>query len=355
MRGWGKATAREHRLLAPGRAWTAAGRRRYASGRSRAERRSVSPAAMGADALVVCREQRAQRQPVIDRSVHTRFDRGNRGAPVSCRTRRWSWEECVIFSSSLSMVRVLGRIAGGPAKPPELSARLRWAAASVLGLIRDRLRRRLRLAADKTPQTTSVFVDSQSVKVSETASRATRGWDGVNQIKWEEAAQCRNVAPFQGRHDPLLVRHGGRSEPKSSRPEAYQWLLKGWAAKHPARGVPAFAPARRSSPGPNRFRSRSPARPHPRRRRPRSRRPPFRRRRSLRPPSDIAPSGRAEGRQAREAPDPPSAAHNCPAEDTSSSNGPSSPPRSPHWPTRPSAPQHAVGRLTMWRERCGSD
>ncbi len=27
----------------------------------------------------------------------------------------------------------------------------------------------------------------------------------------KEAAQCRNVDPFQGRHDPLLVRHGGRT------------------------------------------------------------------------------------------------------------------------------------------------
>ncbi|GHA25485.1 hypothetical protein GCM10010303_40030 [Streptomyces purpurascens] len=68
------------------------------------ERRSVPSAAKGADALGVCGEQRAQRQPVIDRSVHNRFDRGDRGAPVSSRTRRWSWEECVIFSSPLSMV-----------------------------------------------------------------------------------------------------------------------------------------------------------------------------------------------------------------------------------------------------------
>ncbi|MBB3073704.1 hypothetical protein [Streptomyces violarus] len=48
----------------------------------------------------------------------------------------------MIFSSSLSMVR---------------------AAASVLGLIRDQLRRRIRLAvvwhSGKTPQTASVIVD----------------------------------------------------------------------------------------------------------------------------------------------------------------------------------------------------
>ncbi|MFH8701873.1 telomere-associated protein Tap [Streptomyces chartreusis] len=35
----------------------------------------------------------------------------------------------------------------------------------------------------------------------------------------------------------------GRSEPKPPRLEAYQRLLKGWAAKHPAHGAPAAAPA----------------------------------------------------------------------------------------------------------------
>lgn len=54
----------------------------------------------------------------------------------------------------------------------------RWAAAGVLCVIRDQLRRRIRLAAGKTPQTASVIVDSQSVKASETVSKATRGWDG---------------------------------------------------------------------------------------------------------------------------------------------------------------------------------
>lgn len=58
----------------------------------------------------------------------------------------------------------------------------RWAAAGVLGVFRDHLRRRIRLAAGKTPQTASVIVDSQSVKVSETVSKATREWDGGKQI-----------------------------------------------------------------------------------------------------------------------------------------------------------------------------
>lgn len=54
----------------------------------------------------------------------------------------------------------------------------RWAAAGILGVIRDQLRRRIRLAAGKTPQAASVIVDSQSIKASETVSKATRGWDG---------------------------------------------------------------------------------------------------------------------------------------------------------------------------------
>jgi transposase len=58
----------------------------------------------------------------------------------------------------------------------------RWAAAGALGVIRDRLRRRIRLAAGKPPQTSSVIVDSQSVKASETVSKAPRGWDGGKMI-----------------------------------------------------------------------------------------------------------------------------------------------------------------------------
>src|SRR6478735_9059471 len=41
----------------------------------------------------------------------------------------------------------------------------------------------------------------------------------------------------------------GRSEPKSPRLEAYQRLLKGWAAKYPAHGAPA-APAPAVAPQP---------------------------------------------------------------------------------------------------------
>lgn len=58
----------------------------------------------------------------------------------------------------------------------------RWAAAGVLSVIREQLRRRIRLAAGKTANTASVVVDAQSVKASETVSKDSRGWDGGKYI-----------------------------------------------------------------------------------------------------------------------------------------------------------------------------
>ncbi|MEU1534716.1 IS5 family transposase [Streptomyces fagopyri] len=54
----------------------------------------------------------------------------------------------------------------------------RWAAAGAVGIIRDQLRRQIRLAAGRTPRAASVVVDSQSVKASETVGKESRGWDG---------------------------------------------------------------------------------------------------------------------------------------------------------------------------------
>ncbi|MEV8546423.1 IS5 family transposase [Streptomyces sp. NPDC051572] len=58
----------------------------------------------------------------------------------------------------------------------------RWAAAGVIGVIRDHLRRRVRLASGKTPRAGSAVVDSQSIKASETVGKATRGWDEAKKI-----------------------------------------------------------------------------------------------------------------------------------------------------------------------------
>ncbi|MFJ3804701.1 IS5 family transposase [Streptomyces sp. NPDC090088] len=58
----------------------------------------------------------------------------------------------------------------------------RWAAAGVISLIRDQLRRAVRLAGGKTPQAAAVIVDSQSVKASETVGRNSRGYDAAKKI-----------------------------------------------------------------------------------------------------------------------------------------------------------------------------
>lgn len=58
----------------------------------------------------------------------------------------------------------------------------RWAAAGIVGILRDQLRRKVRLAAGKTPQAASGVIDAQSVKASETVSKDTRGFDGHKMI-----------------------------------------------------------------------------------------------------------------------------------------------------------------------------
>jgi transposase len=58
----------------------------------------------------------------------------------------------------------------------------RWAAAGIIGLIRDDLRRKVRLASGKTPRAASAIIDSQSIKGSETVGRNTRGWDEAKKI-----------------------------------------------------------------------------------------------------------------------------------------------------------------------------
>ncbi|MFD3926618.1 IS5 family transposase [Streptomyces sp. NPDC058614] len=58
----------------------------------------------------------------------------------------------------------------------------RWAAAGIVGVIRDQLRRKVRLASGKTPRAASAIVDSQSIKGSETVGKDTRGWDEAKKI-----------------------------------------------------------------------------------------------------------------------------------------------------------------------------
>ncbi|MDT0347523.1 IS5 family transposase [Streptomyces litchfieldiae] len=58
----------------------------------------------------------------------------------------------------------------------------RWAAAGVVGQIRDQLRRRIRLGMGRAPQAVATVIDSQSVRAAETVSRATRGYDPAKKV-----------------------------------------------------------------------------------------------------------------------------------------------------------------------------
>jgi transposase len=58
----------------------------------------------------------------------------------------------------------------------------RWAATGVISLMRDQLRRAVRISIGKTPQAAAVIVDSQSVKASETVGKDSRGYDAAKKI-----------------------------------------------------------------------------------------------------------------------------------------------------------------------------
>ena len=58
----------------------------------------------------------------------------------------------------------------------------RWSKAGVFEKIRDRLREKLRLRANKNPAPSAAVIDSQSVKAAETVGRPSRGYDGGKKI-----------------------------------------------------------------------------------------------------------------------------------------------------------------------------
>ncbi|MFC4894381.1 transposase [Streptosporangium amethystogenes subsp. fukuiense] len=58
----------------------------------------------------------------------------------------------------------------------------RWARQGVVSQIRDQLRRAIRLCKGRCPSAVTLIVDSQSVKGSETVSKATRGFDPAKRI-----------------------------------------------------------------------------------------------------------------------------------------------------------------------------
>ncbi len=58
----------------------------------------------------------------------------------------------------------------------------RWAAAGIIGQIRDHLAGRIRRDLGKGPRAVATVIDSQSVKAAETVSKATRGYDAGKKI-----------------------------------------------------------------------------------------------------------------------------------------------------------------------------
>ncbi|SOE06479.1 IS5 family transposase [Streptomyces sp. Ag109_G2-15] len=58
----------------------------------------------------------------------------------------------------------------------------KWAAAGVLSVIRDALRRRIRQGMGRAPQAVAIVIDSQSVKAAETVGKNSRGYDAGKKI-----------------------------------------------------------------------------------------------------------------------------------------------------------------------------
>ncbi|MYW92735.1 IS5 family transposase [Amycolatopsis rubida] len=58
----------------------------------------------------------------------------------------------------------------------------RWSEAGVFERIRDRLREKIRLRADRNPAPSAAVIDSQPVKAAETVGRPSRGYDGGKKI-----------------------------------------------------------------------------------------------------------------------------------------------------------------------------
>ncbi|GKQ40714.1 hypothetical protein ALMP_72370 [Streptomyces sp. A012304] len=63
----------------------------------------------------------------------------------------------------------------------------RWAAAGVIGQIRDQLRKRIRRDMGRSPGAVATVIDSQSVKAAETIGRDSRGYDVAKRINVRRA------------------------------------------------------------------------------------------------------------------------------------------------------------------------
>src|SRR5690242_18621195 len=62
----------------------------------------------------------------------------------------------------------------------------RWAAAGVIGQIRDQLRKRIRREMGRAPGAGATVIDSQSVKAAEPVGKESRGYDAAKKINGRE-------------------------------------------------------------------------------------------------------------------------------------------------------------------------
>ncbi|WP_412566705.1 transposase [Streptomyces europaeiscabiei] len=76
----------------------------------------------------------------------------------------------------------------------------RWSAAGVFNLVRDQLRRLVRIAMGTSPHGVAAVIDSQSVKVAATVPKSTSGYDAGKKI----AGRKRHIV-VDTRGLPLLV------------------------------------------------------------------------------------------------------------------------------------------------------
>lgn len=80
---------------------------------------------------------------------------------LSLATVSDAWGESALRGPSQSITKAIKRGAEHGHWSPDIR---RWAVAEVTGVIRDQLRRQVRLASGKTPRAASAIVDSQSIK-----------------------------------------------------------------------------------------------------------------------------------------------------------------------------------------------
>jgi hypothetical protein len=79
----------------------------------------------------------------------------------------------------------------------------RWAAAGVIGQIRDQLRKRIRREMGRAPGAVATVIGSQSVTAAETVGNDSRGYDGAKEINgrkrtWSwtpRACRCSSWSP----------------------------------------------------------------------------------------------------------------------------------------------------------------